>query len=395
MSGRARFSGPSVGSFFCLGLVLIAAGTSAKEYSFDYSVEAGGEVNDNVRLTTEDELEVSGGVVVLPAALTARSERLKTSLEAELTFSRYDEESYDSDDQDVKLGSTYQLERGQLEGVARYLRDTTRTGEFLDTGEVGLTAVRRETGSFQGSGSYLFTERNGISGGVLYRNVDYDSPRFQDYEFSNAYGGWLHQWTERTELTAQLYYSYYENDAPIQVESDSLGARFGFTSKLSEQWETSLTAGWVKVSTDYAQQTLNGPSDNEADDLLLKGSVKYSAERHQFTARLQSEPSPSGNGTMYSDYTAALEYRYLVSERSRFDLNLIGGAREAVDDRITNDRDFARLRMRIDYRMSQSWYIAAAYQHSYQDRERALDDASSNEFRISVIYQPERMIWSR
>ncbi len=97
MSYRCSLSGGVLRRSFCLGFVLLSA--QANEYSFEYGVEAGYEYNDNVRLTPEDELDISGGRLAIPATLTSRSERLNAQLIGELLFSRFDEDAWDSDDQ--------------------------------------------------------------------------------------------------------------------------------------------------------------------------------------------------------------------------------------------------------------------------------------------------------
>ncbi|MEH6584465.1 MAG: hypothetical protein V7754_21205, partial [Halioglobus sp.] len=124
-------------------LALAPAGAWANEYSFEYGVEAGYEYNDNVRMAPVDELSISGGRVSIPATLASRSERMEASLDGELIFSRFDEDSYDSDDQDLEGKFKYLFERGELEANAGYRRDSTRTSEFLDTGVVGAAATRR------------------------------------------------------------------------------------------------------------------------------------------------------------------------------------------------------------------------------------------------------------
>lgn len=370
--------------------------TSAAEYSLDYKVTGGYEYNDNVTLSNVNEIDISGGKVSLPVTLTMRTERLDASLLGELASAKYDESGYDSDDQNLKANATYQLERGELSGYAGYKRDSSRTSEFLDTGIVGLSASRREAASAGASGFHMFTEKNGFSFGADYSDVDYDSIRLQDYKYSTAYAGWLHQWSQRTQVRLQAYGNRYENDSFIKVESDSLGVQAGFDSQLSEQLSISLLAGWINVDTDYSTDLSIAPQEDETNDTyLIDGSLTYRLERHELSAGINSGTNPSGDGYLLKNDQIDVNYRYHVSERSRFDLGLVAGMNGSLDSRINNDRDFARLQLRMDYRFSSAWYIAGRYTYSYQDRERANSDVDSNAVYISLVYQPEKTVWSR
>ena len=388
-----------------LWMVSATLSSQASEYSLGYSVEGGAEYNDNITLSPEDEIDVSGGSISLPATLTRRSERLESSLMGELTSSRYSESGYDSDDQNLQGDTRYQLERGELTGNAGYKRDSTRNTEFLDTGVVGLDATRVEEATFGVAGDYMFTEKNGIVAGADYADLSYDSPLYDNYDYIAGNAGWQHQWTERTLLRLQGIASRYENDADLQQTSDTIGAQVGFNSQLSEQFRVFLLAGWVNVDTDYSTNSpIVLPEDESSDVFQMNGSLNYRQERYELSAGVRSGTRPSGNGNLGETNQLDLNYRYFVSERSRFDLGLVGGRNSSLNEEVNNDRDYARVKLRLDYRIAQSWYVACGYVFSYQDREtenRFADadeidgSADSNQFNISLIFEPEKSVWSR
>lgn len=376
--------------------MLLGTAAKADQYSIEYGVEAGYEYSDNVRLTPENEIDISGGQLTIPATFATEDERLKTSLDGELKFSRYDVDEYDSDDQFLRGDMEYQFERSELSGYAGYRRDSTRTSEFLDTGVVGLDAVRREVVTAGGSGSHFFTERNGVSAGIDYRDVQFDSEFYQDFDFVSGYVGWVNQWSERTRLRLQGYASQYENDEDVSVSTDGTGLQAGFDSKLSERTSTTLLVGWVSSSTDYSTNLpIDAPEDSDADSLYLLGTVNYRGERHFLQGRVKSEPNPSSNGTMVEENLLGLRYRYRVTERSNFESELTVGQRSALDDRIDNERDFARVSLGLDYQFAEEWHLAGRYQFSYQDRELEADSADANAVYLSVIYRPQKSVWSR
>lgn len=369
----------------------------AREYSFEYNVEGGYEYNDNIGMRPNDEIDVSGGIVTAPATLTMRSERSESSLMGELTSAKFDDSDFDSNDQNLQGKTSYQLERGELAGYAGYKRDSTRTSEFLDTGIVGFRATRVDDATAGVSGDYMLTEKNGVVIGADYSDLNYDSPLLQDYDYVSGYAGWQHQWTERTRLRLQGIANRYENDANIKVTSDSLGAQVGFDSSISESLTASLLAGWVNVDTDYStNSSTTRPNDDSSDVFQMKGSLNYRQERYDLSATIRSGTRPSGDGTLNKNNQLNVNYRYHVSERSRLDLGLVAGTNSSLDNSgIDSDRDYARTRVRIDYRISQSWYVAGTYQFSYQDRDNEDGHANSNQINVSLIFQPQKYIWSR
>ncbi len=388
-----------------LSMVTVTLSSQASEYSLGYSVEGSAEYNDNIALRTEDIIDISGGSISLPVTLTSRSERLKSSLMGELTSSKYSESGYDSDDQNLQGDTRYQLERGELTGNAGYKRDSTRNTAFLDTGVVGLNATRVEEATIGGSGDYMFTEKNGIVAGADYMDLNYDSPLYDNYDYIAGNVGWQHQWTERTLLRLQGIANRYQNDADLQQTSDSLGAQVGFNSQLSEPLRIFLLAGWVNVETDYSTNSSIALPENESSDVFqMNGSLNYRQERYELSAAVRSGTRPSGNGNLGKTNQLDLNYRYYVSERSRFDLGLVGGRDSTLNENVSNDRDYARVKLRLDYRIAQSWYVAGAYMFSYQDREndggfvnadQTDGSADSNQINISLIFQPENIVWSR
>jgi hypothetical protein len=369
----------------------------ASEYSFEYGAEAGYEYNDNIalRADAEEEIAVSGVVITIPATLASHSDRHEASLVGEAAFARYDEEAYDSDDQNLEGRAKYLFEYSELEGYAGYRRDSTRSSEFLDTGVVGRAATPRETLSFGGAGSHAFTETNGMIGGIDFADIDYDSEFYQDHKFFEGYFGWTNRWSEHLNLRLQGYGNRFDNEGDIQVKTDSLGAEFGFDYVLSDLMQAELLAGWVWVETEYTTSLEVDPEDSEANGLLLEGSLTYSAEYYQLEANIQSRPKGSGYGYMLYTQQLGLDYRLRLSEHTNFALGFTIGQSDAVDDRIKNNRDYVRARLGLDYHFSKSWTVSASYEYSEQDLELERETASSNAVHLSLIFKPDKSIWSR
>lgn len=388
---RARITSCITAALCFLGFQTAAY---AAEYSLEYGIEGGYETIENVALRPDSELDISGAQLTLPVTFTSKSERRDTQLTGKLRTSHYDEEAWDSDDYDLRGQTSYLLEKGDVGGYLGYKRDSTRTGEFLDTGIIGFEATRRETVTGGLSANNLVTERNGFTGSLKYRSVDFETPLLRDFESTWGEFGWLHRWSERTEVRAQLYGSVFENDdelSAFESETEMIGAQFGLESTLSENLSFDLVAGWVTLESDYSNEL----DSFESDEPLLKGSLSYQSERQRFVASISSEPSASGIGVAVTGEYVGLEYGYRFSERSNVRLAVNAGSRTPIDDRFDIDRDFASFDFTFDYRLFQAWYLSANYGYYWQDQARAIDSADSTRIGLSVIFRPEKRVWSR
>ena len=154
-------------------------------------------------------------------------------------------------------------------------------------------------------------------------------------------------------------------------------------------------AGWLWLETDYCASLSENPEGSDSDAFVLAGSLLYTQERYELEANIGSRATPSGDGYLLFTQQLDLGYRYSLTERTQFKLGLIAGHSEAEDDRIDNDRDFARVRSSLAYSFSRTWHGALSYEYSYQDQERLSGDADSNSVYLGLVFRPEKSIWSR
>lgn len=382
-------------AFVVLGLSFTTA-SQANEYALEYSVKGRYQHTDNINLQPDFPIDLSGAEMILPATLTASSERLQASLLGSLSSSKYNESGYDSTDSNLQASADYRLERGTISGRAGYQRDSTQNTEFLDTGVVGFQSSRVEYATVGSSGTYNLTELNSLTAGANYRKSEYESPRFVNNENTSGYIGWIHQWTEDTNLQLQGTVSRFENEARIQVVSDSYGVQGGFTSNLTERLNVSALGGWTTTKTSYSASGLASlPDDDNTGGWVFNGSTNYQMNRSKLSANLVRSSVASGNGYLQVSTILNIEYLYDVSEKSRLTLGLTSGRNGALDSRIKNNRDFSRANVALSYQFSRSWSLVGTYVYSYQDRESQTESADSNTLYATLIFQPLRTIWSR
>ena len=150
------------------------------------------------------------------------------------------------------------------------------------------------------------------------------------------------------------------------------------------------------MESEYSAATgITIPPPEDEDSLLLDARITYRSERSQWEMRLSSQPAPSGIGVLLTTDRLDLDYRYRVSERVNFFANANVGAQKAVDSRVNQDRNFARGSLRLDYRLSEQWYVAGRYQYSWQDAEFFTDTADASAGFLSLRWEPVANTWSR
>ncbi|MDG2047832.1 MAG: hypothetical protein P8J79_11520 [Halioglobus sp.] len=356
-------------------------------------MSGGADYNDNEGLSREDKRSTSGVQLSLPINFMMRSERTSASFKSELKSFKFDDSGYNSNDQNFQADTSHQLERGYVSGSAGYMRGSTRTTEFLDTGRIGGVSTRVERVSAATSAAYYLTENNRASAGLTYGKTDYASPRYIGGTTIAASIGAANQWSDRTSLSLRARVARYQNDANRQTTSDIIGSQAGFNSVLSENLDMSLSGGLTYVKTSIDSNASASRPDSNTTGYVVNGAVNYRQERYSLSATLARNIRPTGNGDLNIFDQVTVDYRYKLSDLSAFNVRLIGGNTEALEGSLDNDRTFALIRLGITYKLSQYWAASGGYTYRYQDAGRGA--AQSNALQINLTFNPETYMWSR
>ena len=373
--------------------LLTSASGQANEYSIDYHVSGGASYNDNESLSREDERATYGTQISLPISFNMRSEQASASFLSELKSYKFDDSGYNSNDQNFQGNAAYQLENGSVSGDAGYMRGSTRNTEFLDTGRIGGVATRVERASAGASAAYFLTENNRAFATLNYGQTDYASPRYIGGKVISGVVGASHQWTERTSLSLRGNVARYQNNADQPTTSNIIGSQAGFASVLSENLDVALTGGITYVTTSFDTNSPISRPDSDSTGYVINGSVNYKQERYLLSATFLRNIRPTGNGELNIFDQVKMICRYRLSDRTAFNVSLLGGNTEALEGAIDNDRRFAQIGLGISYKLSESWSISSDYTHRYQDSGRG--SAQSNGLKINLTYNPKEHIWSR
>jgi hypothetical protein len=368
----------------------------ATQYSLEYGVDTRYQFNDNVGLRPDNEVDVNGVELALPAELSLSEEHYNAYARGEVSSSKYDDSGYNSDDQELELGGEYNFERGGIAANAALDRDSTTDTAFLDNGVVGATADRVERYTAGVNGLYYLSQSNALIGGLYYSQNDYDTPTLVDNENRGGYLGVSHQYTENTVLRLQANVGRFENDARIGVESDSVGLQAGFSTNFTENLTVSALGGYSEVETEYFRVAgLPVPEDDKTSGWILNSALEYTGDRSSISASFLRRETASADGYLIVNNQLEVEYNYQLTERIKLLLEVIGGNSGALDEDINNDRDYISGKVRSTYQLTEDWFVSAGYTHRYQDRERASGDANANIVDLSIIFKPNPLSWSR
>ncbi len=447
---RLRFlSSLSLLRVLCCCLIGFSIQSAAKEYSVATVLRAGGEYDDNVRLEA-DEISIAGVVVSPEVNFGVRTERLDIALNTVFDFARFDKSEYNSDDQDIALTSSYAFEYNVFKASAQLKRDSTRTSEFLDTGEVGAKAIGREAQNLSLGWEHFFTEKQSLELSANYANVEYASTNLNlnDYDYSGITAAYAIALSGRTRLITQVLANRFESDrfgvalfglretgvvcppgslifinggieqcpstVAAEIQQDRYGINIGVERILTEKLSFSIAVGANYVESSFASREadsfsqrseldlLAGLEDEDDTSFFFSSTLGYTGERTKLDLNLSSGTNPSANGYLVLSNQLLLNVDYRLSERHNLfarldfvDSETLGDAVESGGSLNSNDRTYGAASVGASYRLTEAWYIEASYRYRAQDREFINDVAKSNAAFLNIAYKPHRNTWSR
>lgn len=200
--------------------------------------------NDNIFLTSDDEIEdyittLSGGLEFIN-----QTERLDLSLSGRVVNQDYaDNDDLDGLEQYYKGRIGYWLAshlRATLDGS--FSRDTQPDRDIDVTGMV-LDTATRDTQKYGVGFQYDLTDITSAFLSYQYRNQDYDSSQYSDYNYHQAGLGLSHRLDKHIDnTTGRLNFKYARYDYPA-TQLDYYAATIGFLRRMTELWHLQIDAG--------------------------------------------------------------------------------------------------------------------------------------------------------
>lgn len=386
--------------------VVVPEAIAAETY-FKPIVEARveGNTNRNMNLSDEDGKNNTGGYIgdlsFIYGIATPRSE---TEIRPRLKIQEYaGQEGVERTEQFLDFRNRYETLRSKLDTVARYSRRDAYTAELLDADfddfdpqdptrpETSFVTQnnRRTSVSFRPDYTYKLSQRNGVTAGVQYEHMDYESQvqgRQVDFDYGLAEIGWAHRLDERTDVAVKPYVSRYE-----AVDDSSTTDGYGVSLEWEREWSEKLRAGLsVDVERNKSELTRNlvfrEETTTEWGALFTLDRAINEANRVQLSAgRIIT---PSGSGTKATSDEVQVQYdrffspRLLATAATRLQryrsLSLIGQG---------DDRDYGRASIKLRWAMTPTWFVTGGYEFTYREYKIENDDANNNAVFMTVRYE--------
>lgn len=397
-----------------LGIVLVVIGpcgaftASAANWEFVPRIEVGAVTDDNYSLTpvSAEKVDLAGGQIDAELALRATSALTEFTLAPRLVSNYFpDDKDWESDDTFLRLDWSHQRQRFAAGLNGEYSDVATRRSELPssdpdgglgdpNSGDGGVVSAgnRRERLLISPKVSFDVTQRSTIVVDAAYEDVNYDeeSPdNTADYSDGSASVGYAFRTSLTSTLTMSGTASRYERETD-SAEADSYGAHLQWTSQPSEVSKWYVRAGAEKVDV------LEDPGSTVSSGTVtgFEGGIgadwTFQVTKLFVDATASVEPNASGRLIQREQLRLSL--------RRQFGPRMSGmvGARAARDTALADeadtfrDRDYATGSLGLEWRMTREFSLMGRYDLTWQDREGAVSDATSNAFQLSVIYERHR-----
>lgn len=404
-----------------LASVWWAEGVQAKEVYIQPSINIRTKYDDNIRLMTEDRVDLLDGfdtsaygvITRANAKLGVRSDRYDLTLDNQVVINRYSSDfDLDSEDFFVNFTSNFNATEKSIFSLSGdYTQDTTLTSELSDD-ETGTGLVQdnpvREQWSVSPNWTYFLSNTQFLQANYSHSEVSYEESDFNnffDYTIDRVALSYSKQWLP--VLRNFLNVSVMSFDvSEIQRETLEYSIDVGVEYQISPTWFASLTAGGRFNQTDITFDQLrlvNGALTTEevtiSDDVLgmiFSFNIDKQFEMGNVGINYSRSTNPQGDGRLQllDRFDANFSHRFT----HKLHFSLTGGvsvSSNSGSEDEGNDRTNYRVRPAISWLFDRSIRLTGGYQYRRQEYERNDSVAESNSFFLSFNYQWDKFATQR
>ncbi len=308
---------------------------------------------------------------------------------------------------------------------------------MLTTGVV-VAATRREQLYARPALTLQPSERNSYAFGASVRGTRYESPNFNDYDYNSLDFTWTHTLSPQMRLQVAPYFTRFVSDvlvldsdfgtaAEAERQSDTLGLTVGLSRSYSERWQIDGVVGSSRVSTDqpitdfsnclqvnfiFCERYAISEVSDDNTGFIGEIGARYNGERWGYGGRLSRSYTPSGNSFLIVQDRFEGNADYLITERIRGILRVTGLAGESVEEQVGFNRDFYRVAIGLNVRLTDRLTVVGLLSHRSQERQEdrvigltpggdpiteevTVVDADANSVFVEFRYNFKRHTWSR
>ena len=430
----------------------VASIGSTADYSGGFTMGVNTSHNDNLRMVNTDKTAVYHYQASPAITLNANTETSTLSLNTVLDFNRYNDSSFDSNDQNMALGYTHQFERSSIGINAAVVRQSTLTSERLGSGRIGNKADPNEQYQLSPNWSYTLNENNLIQLMGTYTIQEYHNTAYIGYKNAEAEADWIYIVNERVKLVSSATYSEYRSDdLTFEIPSQDFIARSPFNGQLfpffkgqfgSQRYSTQTKNKRVQLGLDYqwAEQSLlqarigrskntttypQKSTQNFCDDAVyqalaaanLIGGIcnadqsqmlstaqlnwTWSNERQKISLNSSKSTQPTSNGYAVDAIQVGANWGYSLTELDRISFDLSATRNRAIDTKasaqntVIANRNYLAATIGYSHQVGEHWFLNASYQFNEQKYTQIDSQANSKVISLGIRYQPQQSHWSR
>jgi len=356
--------------------------------------------HDTNRLLTTDGQASEGGYLQFDLLLRRATGASSLSLQPHVEWQRYTERAaQNTNNQSLRAAGSWRDDRSVLEAEASYVRDNALNNQLADTGFITGDTERRAKDAAL-SWSYERSDRNTLSVQASYSDVGYQRNQaytLLGYKYPSVAVTQSLEWSPRTAMELMAYASRLIPEGAA-ADSDSIGARIGFSRALTTRIHAFFSAGLsrqIVAGRSESASAAGSPSQSESGYI---GRFELTRDHVNGRWRLFAERSisASGYGSLVTRNDVGLSFDWRLSPR----WSATFGLRSLRNDDIAlstsgERRRYERAEAGFGWQATRMWRVNATVASTRARQAESSPLVAGWNARVSATWSPQRRLVSR
>ena len=387
---------------------VFAAPSDAADWHWDPSLSVGGIYNDNFELTRSDKTSVAGTQVEGALQIRALTPVSEFKVTPRVFFQWFpSDHDQDVDDEYLSADYIYHGQRWVGDLNAWFARQSVLSSELpntevppgglgttpgTDTGFVNVES-RRYDARITPSATFQLSQRFKLQVNAAFEDVNYEPKHVNSYTDFRSYSalvGLGYDVTPRSTLYVNAVGLRYEPDTTPNQDSNSYGVRAEWWYRTSQNLQAYLRAGLDRTQ-DVVVTTTTTSTRERTNNNVYGGGLTGLYQVTAFYLDLSRAVVPSGSGGLITRDQLQLRVRRSFSPRYAAFLQAYGtddsGAQTGFE---FLNRKYAVGSTGLEWRFTREFTLRGQYSYRWQKYGGAPGGANSNEFVLSLVYEPHR-----
>jgi hypothetical protein len=396
-------------TLFAMAVTLACPVTQATEWSFEPAVNTKIGYDDNIFLSTDNEIDSTELTLAPSAKFSVRTPRSGLSGTLGFTFRRYPEHT-DRNDNNIRfdVASYHQMQRSRFGLSAGVIKDSTLDTQLEETGLV-FDHEDRLRQSVSPSWGWRINELTNLETGYDYSTVEYEKSGDRTDYFTHV--GQIALIRNFSETVAgNIGFVYGVTDSESDIRSTNSNMRVGLVWAATETFSASLAVGGRYTVSKYPQTVpvFSGPdfvglvdtgkkTEASSSGVVYNVSLDRKFERSSMTLSASRNISNSAAGIQVEVTRFGISTSYNFTELVSGSLGLI-----MLESKDTGDNPTGNIKQNnlsgnanITWKLARFWQLSAGYGQKRQTFDTIDQDAIKNTAYLTLTYHWPRISISR